>query len=180
LGKKIEDEKKSQKVVTAFIRKIFNPDRKPDEMSYTLGWDVIASYAEDETNSLLADRYQKTGNDMLKKMALDLKLFNPLDEEFYDAHYDINFGPPLIQFKARSTSEPTCSLLIPLVSGAKQIPGGNLKPILPAWSIRLNAIPLATVKGVLTAEGKVQVDSNNGAKFVPGRLPIHFDLDKVE
>ena len=54
-----------QKDVAAMINKMINPIVKPVDLSFTLGWDVVASYSEGHINKLLEARHASDQGQML-------------------------------------------------------------------------------------------------------------------
>jgi hypothetical protein len=51
--------------VAFMIGKMMKPTHPPTNNSFTLGWDVVASYAETEFKNLLSIRHQKKESGML-------------------------------------------------------------------------------------------------------------------
>ena len=88
-----DDQKRAAKDM---IQTMMNANVKPENMSYTLGWDVVASYSEKQINQLLADRHKKDDSKMLQDLAIDVESYDPVTDKTYNAHYKLKFGPPLL------------------------------------------------------------------------------------
>ncbi|KAF5560917.1 hypothetical protein FPHYL_6386 [Fusarium phyllophilum] len=153
------------------IKKMMNPSRKPDRMSFTMGWDVIATYSEEQINKLLSTRHQTAGNNMLQELAFEVEEYDQREEEYYTVHFRVKFGAPLLQFDSKATASPMCSLTMPIVSGTTQVEGSKkIRDIEAGWSLTLNNIPLATAAGEMSAEGSI----NGNPEVIPGTDAVHF------
>ncbi|KAL7911419.1 hypothetical protein GGI35DRAFT_492685 [Trichoderma velutinum] len=161
--------------VKDMINKMKNPLKKPDNMSFTMGWDVVANYSEEQINKLLADRHAKT-TALLQEIAFTTRDFDTRTEEEYTTHYVVKFGPPLLRFDPKSTSVPACHIRMEIVSGTVQYgDGAKIKQIPAGWSMELNNIPLASAAGKITEEGIINPDTLD---LVAGTKPVHFDFDE--
>ena len=154
------------------IQNMMDARVRPENMSFTLGWDVIASYSEEQINQLLADRHKKDDSKMLQDLKIDVKRYDPESEETYDAHYMLKFGPPFLQFDARATGEPMCSLRMEILSGTEQQEfDAKFKAVTPGWSLQLNNVPLASARGELSEGGEIMGDPD----LVPGDRAVNFN-----
>ncbi|KAL7932792.1 hypothetical protein V8C35DRAFT_306791 [Trichoderma chlorosporum] len=161
--------------VKDMINKMKNPRKKPDSMSFTMGWDVVANYSEEQINKLLADRHSRT-KALLREIAFSSQDYDARTDETYTTKYVVNFGPPLLQFDPKSTSVPSCSIKMAILSGTVQFSEqGKIKQIAPGWSIELNNIPLATAAGKITEEGIINPDHLD---LIAGTKPVHFDFEE--
>ena len=167
----------SQKAaVSDMITKMMKPKDKPTNMSFTMGWDVIASYSEAQINNLLAERHGKEGNGLLQRLEADKEITNPRDGSTYTGHYRVNFGPPLLRFDSTATSYPMCSIQMQIVSGTIQYENDPASDLDPGWSMQLNNIPLASARGELSAAGTIQ----GTPPMIPGTEPVYFDVDQEQ
>ncbi|PSR70775.1 hypothetical protein PHLCEN_2v1823 [Hermanssonia centrifuga] len=83
--------------------------------SVTCNWDVAVTYDEAKINALLADRHAQPGSGMTTEVDLRERVEDRLGE--YYQNYQLNLGPPLIQFQSTSTF-PACSLKTQIASGS--------------------------------------------------------------
>lgn len=157
--------------VATMIGKMMQPAIPPTNNSFTLGWDVVASYADKQINNLLSTRHSKKGSGMLSNLILNTEDWDPIGEETFTTTYNLNFGAPLLQFDSHATGEPMCSIQMKIVSSTKQIHDKAPKPIPDGWKLQLNNIPLATARGMVSEGGEIKGGVEN---IVPGDKPIHF------
>ena len=136
-----------QKDVATMINKMINPIVKPVDLSFTFGWDVVASYSEGHINKLLETRHASDQSQMLRDIDVPTAYWDAKTKKNYPCNYKLKFGPPLLQFNARAIGEPMCSLEMAILSGTEQY--GDDKPtnVDPGWKLRLNNIPLASARG---------------------------------
>ena len=162
--------------VATMIQKMKKPAVPPQGMSFTLGWDVVASYSEEQINTLLANRHAKDQSGMLNKLSMDVDSYNPLTDDTYIAHYELKFGPPLLQFDARATGEPMCSIRMELLSGTEKLADNPTRDMKPGWIIQLNNIPLASARGEMSEGGEIKGNPD----VVPGDKAVQFDYSKLD
>ncbi len=93
----------------------------------------------------------------------------------YPCNYKFKFGPPLLQFNARATGEPMCSLEMAILSGTEQYGDDKATDIDPGWKLRLNNIPLAPARGQMI-DGKV----DGMPDIVPGDKAVEFRYDNEQ
>lgn len=173
MGRVTSATKEQQDNVAYMIDKMMNPTIAPTDMSYTLGWDVIASYSEVQINALLARRHAaNTSAKMLKEVQLDVKQRDRRTKKFYTTSYKLKFGPPKLQFNSRSISGPSCSMVMDILEGTETI-DGETNPIDKGFALKLSGIPLGTASGKLV-DGNVQGDT----AIRPGQKTVHFDYDE--
>ncbi|KAJ5463801.1 hypothetical protein N7475_008745 [Penicillium sp. IBT 31633x] len=157
--------------VATMIGKMMKPTNPPTNNSFTLGWDVVASYSDKQINKLLSTRHQKKGSGMLSSLGLKVEDWDPIGEETFTTTYDLRFGAPLLQFDSHATGEPMCSIQMEIISGTKQIRDKDPKPIPAGWKLQLHNIPLATARGKVSEGGQIEGGVEN---IVPGDKPVHF------
>ena len=164
-----------QKDVAAMINKMINPIVKPVDLSFTLGWDVVASYSEGHINKLLETRHASDQGQMLRDIDVPTAYWDARTKKNYPCNYKLKFGPPLLQFNARAIGEPMCSLEMAILSGTEQY--GDDKPtnVDPGWKLRLNNIPLASARGQMV-DGKV----DGTPDIVPGSKAVEFRYDNEQ
>ncbi|KAJ5738164.1 hypothetical protein N7493_001319 [Penicillium malachiteum] len=166
-----------QDSVAEMVERMMRPKIKPDGLSFTMGWDVVASYSEKQINDLLRVRHVETNAEMLRTLSFTFKDENPVTEELFDTTYDLKFGAPLVQFNAHSPGQPMCSLLMEIVEGTETVPIRVKNPVrsMPrGWKLQLEDIPLATVRG-LVSEGDAE-----HSDIVSGEKAVHFSLTDNE
>ncbi|KAJ5765860.1 hypothetical protein N7520_005419 [Penicillium odoratum] len=156
--------------VATMVERMMKPTNAPTGNSFTLGWDVVASYSEKQINKLLSVRHGTKKAGMLRNLVLTTEDYNPATDEPYTTTWNLNFGPPMLQFDAHASSQPMCSIQMDIISGTKQVTGAP-KPIPTGWKLQLNGIPLATARGKISDEGEIEGGVEN---IVPGDTPIHF------
>ena len=164
-----------QKDVAAMINSMINPIVKPVDLSFTLGWDVVASYSEKHINKLLKTRHASNKSQMLRDIDIPIAFWDPRTKKTYNCNYMLKFGPPLLQFDARATGEPMCSLEMVILSGTEQYAGEEPTDIDPGWTLRLNNIPLASARGQMV-DGKI----DGTPDIVPGDKAVEFRYDNEQ
>ncbi|KAI6780911.1 uncharacterized protein J7T54_007391 [Emericellopsis cladophorae] len=167
--------------VESMIRGMNHPKSAPPDMSFTMGWDVVANYSETQINSLLAERHRsftQKQSGMLQELRFENDEVDNRTHQKYKSFWHVKFGPPVIEFNARSVKTPCCSLKMEVIGGSVQ--WGSEAPVEsfePGWFVSLNNVPLASAMGELV-EGKIQPEENTS--IIPGTKPIHFDFDVVK
>ncbi|OJK04285.1 hypothetical protein ASPACDRAFT_108730 [Aspergillus aculeatus ATCC 16872] len=164
--------------VAEMVDRMMKPKVKPDGLSFTMGWDVVASYSEKQINDLLQVRHRQSNTGMLQTLSFTYQEEDIQTEEYFDITYDLRFGPPLVQFDAHSLGQPMCTLEMEIVEGAQTVPTRKrnpVRPMPPGWKLRLHDIPLASVRGRISEEGAA-VHSD----IISSDRPVHFSMTEKE
>jgi len=142
-----------KEAVGSMVEYMMNVKPKPASLSFTMEWDVVPLYSESQLNRLLADRHGKAGDGKIQEIAFEDEIYDERHSEQRKFLYRMSFGSPLIQFDAKLKDLPLCSLHMEVVSGTKQFgDGGTIYDLPKDWSIRVNNVLLAAVRGEMLVE----------------------------
>ena len=168
-----------QVAVKEMIKCMMEPKAKPKDMSFTMGWDVVASYSEDKINKLLTDRHEHGNSGMLQEFTFEAEEWNKFAQSktpgtkkgaFVKVNYRTTFGPPLLQFDPTATAVPMCSIQMKIIQGTIQMGDDDPEDIPADWTLKLNNILLLTAKGELSDQGIIK----GNPPLIPGTEAITF------
>ncbi|KAM0425737.1 hypothetical protein ACHAPT_008985 [Fusarium lateritium] len=169
------DIENKKKAVGGMVKAMLNPKNKRENIAFTMGWDVVATYCTSQINSLLEKRYEEQKSDILHKLVMTLSIKETFQKEPVKAHYDLHIGPPVLEFDHKGTAQPLCFIKMRVIKGTVKKNNGNPRKVQEGWIIRLGQIPLASAKGTVSY-GKIQ----GNPTLVPATTPVTFDPRKEE
>ncbi|RMJ13344.1 hypothetical protein CDV36_007025 [Fusarium kuroshium] len=164
------DIEKRKKAVGEMVKTMLNPKHKREDISFTLGWDVVATYSETQINSLLEKRYNENKTKILHTLEMAVDLPQSYKKTPDRTQYVLKIGPPVLEFEATGGAQPLCSIKMRVIEGTITKHGGNPRKAKPGWMIRLGQIPLASAKGTVS-QGKLQ----GNPTLTPAPDAVKFD-----
>ncbi|KAL6922480.1 hypothetical protein ACHAPO_011177 [Fusarium lateritium] len=139
----------------SMVKGMCNARDSNKESGFTLGWDVVVSYTEDEINALLKNKWDKDRTRMVTEIVSKSDVFDEDDGEEIRVVRKLFLDAPLIRFHSGEGGEPSVELTMPVMSGWRQqedMQTGKPKGVqseMPtnAFNIKLSGIRLGTVVG---------------------------------
>lgn len=169
------DVEKRKNAVGEMVKAMQHPKHKREDISFTMGWDVVTTYSESQINSLLEKRYDENKAKILHTLEMTVDLPQSYKKTPDRTHYVLKLGPPLLEFETTDGAQPLCSIKMRVIEGTITKHGGNPRKAKPGWMIRLGQIPLASAKGTVS-QGKLQ----GNPTLTPAPDAIKFDPKKDE
>ncbi|RSL47245.1 hypothetical protein CEP54_013484 [Fusarium duplospermum] len=169
------DTEKRKNAVGEMVKAMQHPKHKREDISFTMGWDVVITYSESQINSLLEKRYNENKTKILHTLEMTVDLPQSYKKTPDRTQYVLKLGPPLLEFESTDGAQPLCSIKMRVIEGTITKHGGNPRKSKPGWMIRLGQIPLASAKGTVS-QGKLQ----GNPTLTPAPDAIKFDPKKDE
>lgn len=160
-----------------------NADGSKKDNGFTLGWDVVVSYTEDEINDVLKAKWEKDRTKMVSQIVTQSEIYDEDREEDVTEVRTLELDAPLIRFAGGSTMEPALELIMPVLRGSRHVlpkPTDDPEDLkvtkMPenAFVIKLSGLRLGTVVGKYE---EVKNTTSKDLQVVSSKQPCVFRQD---